>query len=127
MPSPFVADAARVIRNLDDTLAFKAYQAGIPFLDARRSDEYAEGHIARAWCLPVWESDIETRITIFEAGAKTNGPDPLVIYCNGGDCEDSNLLAERLTRLGYRNLWIYREGYPAWVQQGRPTAKGAQP
>jgi rhodanese-related sulfurtransferase len=104
-----------------------AFRARIAFLDARRSDEYAEGHIQGAWSLPIWEADIETRITLFEAGAHPNGTDPLVIYCNGGDCEDSNLLADRLLRLGYRNFWIYRAGYPDWVQRQMPIAKGVQP
>lgn len=126
-PSPFAMDPARPLRSLEPPQASAAFKAHLSFLDARRSDEYAEGHIAGAWCLPVWEADIETRITLFEAGARPSGPDPLVIYCNGGDCEDSNLLAERLMRLGYRNLWIYRAGYPDWVQRQLPTAKGTQP
>ena len=102
------------------------YQAKTPFLDARRSGEYAEGHIAGAWNVSVWESTVDTQITEFEAVANPGSTTPLVLYCSGGDCEDSHLLASRLTPLGYRNLLIYRAGYPDWVKQGRPIAKGAR-
>lgn len=127
-PTAFLqADPAQPIRDIPPEAAWELYQAKAPFLDARRRAEYLSGHIAGAWHASVWEGDLEARLTEFEALAHPDSSAPLVLYCSGGDCEDSHLLAAKLTGLGYRNLLIYRAGYPDWSQQGRPTRKGEQP
>lgn len=123
-PARFAADPAQPIREISADEAWVLYQAKSPFLDARRSSEYREGHIAGAWNVSVWEAAVAAQITEFEAAAKPGSSTPLVLYCSGGDCEDSHLLASRLTPLGYRNLLVYMAGYPDWVQHGRPTGKG---
>lgn len=112
------------VREIASEEAAEARRAGVPFLDSRRSAEYELGHIAGAWSLPVWESTLEERLTEFEAKANPLPEAPLVLYCSGGGCEDSHLLASRLFKLGYRNLLIYRDGYPDWVAKGRPTTTG---
>jgi rhodanese-related sulfurtransferase len=113
------------LREIGPLEALDAFSAGAPFLDARRSAEYELGHIQGAWSLPLWESTLDERLTEFEAKANPSPEAALVLYCSGGSCEDSHLLASRLFQLGYRNLLIYRDGYPDWVAQGRPIAKGA--
>jgi rhodanese-related sulfurtransferase len=126
-PARFAADPAQPIREITPEDAWALFRAKTPFLDARRSTEYAQGHIAGAWNASVWESTVEAQVTEFEAAVKPGTTSPLVLYCDGGDCEDSHLLASRLTPLGYRNLLIYRAGYPDWVNHGRPTEKGVRP
>ena len=112
------------IQEINGAEAWKAFQAGTPFLDARRSAEYAEGHIAKAWSAPVWESDLEDRLFSFKAAQRPGPEDPIVIYCSGGDCRDSHLLAAKLLEQGYFHLLIFRDGFPAWVAQGHPVEKG---
>ncbi len=120
-------DPAQPIRDIPPDAAWELFQAKAPFLDARRRADYLTGHIAGAWNASIWESDLEARLTEFEALARPDSSTPLVLYCSGGDCEDSHLLATRLTELGYRNLLIYRAGYPDWSQQGHPITKGERP
>ena len=129
-PTPaarFAPAPDQVIRELSSEDAWAAYRQRVPFLDARRSAEYQDGHVAGAWSVPVWEADAAARITEFEARANPAPASPIVVYCSGGDCEDSRLLAQRLVQLGYRNLLIYRDGFPDWVQRGRPQAQGSRP
>lgn len=123
----FPPEASAPVRDISSAEAQRAFRLKLPFLDARRSSEFSEGHVANAWSLPVWESDLEARITIFEATTKVTSKDPLVIYCSGGDCEDSHMLATKLMALGYRNLLIYRLGYPDWVRLGQPVERGTRP
>jgi rhodanese-related sulfurtransferase len=123
----FRPDPAQPIREITREDAWALFRAKVPFLDARRSADYAAGHIAGAWNVAVWEAAADAQITEFEATARPGSTTPLVIYCGGGECEDSHLLASRLTPLGYRNLLIYREGYPDWTRQGHPTQPGDQP
>ena len=126
-PAPLEAQGQIVsspIREISSQEAWKAFQSGTPFLDARRSSEFAEGHIARAWCTPVWEADVDDRLITFKAARRPGPEDPIVIYCGGGDCRDSHLLAEKLLNEGYFHLLIYRDGFPDWKAQGHPVEKG---
>jgi rhodanese-related sulfurtransferase len=128
-PDPAAAPAAETspsspIRDISAEEAWRAFQSGTSFLDARRGSEFAEGHIAGAWSTPVWESDLDDRLLSFKAARRPGSEDPIVIYCSGGDCRDSHLLAEKLLGEGYFHLLIFHDGYPAWVAQGRPIEKG---
>ncbi len=123
-PQPPETPNTAPIREITSEEAWKAHQAGASFLDARRSAEFAEGHVAGAWSAPVWESDLEDRLFAFKAARRPGPEDPIVIYCSGGDCKDSHLLANKLITEGYFHLLIYRDGFPAWSAQGHPTQKG---
>lgn len=96
---------------------------GALFLDARRSDVYAKGHIAGALCLPVWEDGLPDKIAALKADPLL----PLVVYCAGGDCEDSHLLGQKLWLAGYRNVRVYTDGYPDWSSRAWPVTLGAKP
>ena len=96
------------------------------FLDARRTSAYADGHIPKARSFPVWESDIADRVkTFYEEGLDQNAP--IVIYCSGGDCEDSHMLAEKLYMVGFNNLLVYKDGFPGWQKRALPAVKGPKP
>jgi rhodanese-related sulfurtransferase len=96
------------------------------FLDARRSSVYADGHIAGARSFPVWESDIAERVkAFFDEGLDQNAP--IVIYCSGGDCEDSHMLAEKLYMVGFNALFVYKDGFPGWQKRELPVSKGSKP
>lgn len=102
------------------------WELKVPFLDARRSDVYGQGHIAGARSFPVWESDIDARVLAFyEEG---HAPEkPIVVYCSGGACEDSHMLAQKLWGLGFNNVLVYTDGWPDWVRRGLPASQGDQP
>lgn len=125
-PIPFEWNPEQPSRDIDSREAAEAFRQGVPFLDARRSLEYQEGHIRGALGLSVWEADIDERLARFDATGRSL-QSPVVIYCSGGDCQDSQLLASRLLGLGYRHLLIYRAGYPDWMAKGRPSRQGEQP
>ncbi len=107
----------------EDAVRLRA--AGVPFLDARRTSVYEEGHVAGARPVSVWESDVDEKVM-----ALIGELDPakaLVLYCSGGDCEDSHLLAQKLWGAGFNDLLVYRDGYPDWVRRGGPVRTGAAP
>ena len=118
---PPTPDQAFVEISSDD--AWQLYQQKAVFLDARRTAVYEAGHIAGARLMPIWESDIDERIkTLFYE--LPNQQQPIVVYCSGGNCEDSHMLADKLWGVGYENVLVYKDGYPDWTGKGRPTAKG---
>lgn len=102
------------------------FKQGRLFIDARRSSVYADGHVPGARSFPVWESDIDGRVKgIYEEGLDQNAP--IVIYCSGGDCEDSHMLAEKLYMVGFNDLLVDKDGFPAWQKRGLPVTKGTKP
>jgi rhodanese-related sulfurtransferase len=117
-------DRASVEITTDDAEAL--FRQGRLFLDARRTSVYTDGHIPGARSFPVWESDIADRVkAFFEEGLDQNVP--IVIYCSGGDCEDSHMLAEKLYMVGFNNLLVYKDGFPGWQKRGLPAVKGRKP
>ena len=98
---------------------------GVLVLDARRTKDYEGGHISRARSFPVWESDIDARVTALVAEAR-DGALPVVLYCSGGDCEDSHMLAQKLFGGGFNNLLVYRDGWPDWVKRRGSSATGPE-
>ena len=103
--------------------AASLYERHIPFLDARRTAVYAEGHVAGARSFPVWEVRVQEEIKkLVEEGYDQNAP--LVIYCSGGDCEDSNMLAEKLYMFGFNDCLVYQDGFPDWEKRKQPIEKG---
>lgn len=117
-------DRASVEIGTDD--AEQLFREKRLFLDARRTTVYGDGHIPGARSFPIWESDIADRVKAFyEEGLDQNAP--IVIYCSGGDCEDSHMLAEKLYMVGFNNLLVYKDGFPGWQKRGLPAAKGPKP
>jgi rhodanese-related sulfurtransferase len=98
---------------------------GVLVLDARRTKDYEEGHIALALSFPVWESDVDARVTAL-VGEGRDGAIPVVLYCSGGDCEDSHMLAQKLFGAGFNNLLVYRDGWPDWVKRGGKSTTGPE-
>ena len=118
------ADRASAEIGTDEAEAL--FREGRLFLDARRSSVYADGHISGARSFPVWESDIGDRVkALYEEGLDQNAP--VVLYCSGGDCEDSHMLAEKLYMVGFNALYVDKDGFPGWQKRGLPVTKGAKP
>ena len=112
--------------EIDGDAAGQLHRRGAVFLDARRSSVYKEGHIQGARSFPVWESDIDARVkAFFEEGRDQRAP--IVVYCSGGDCEDSRMLSEKLYFVGFDNALVYKGGFPDWEKRSLPVSKGDQP
>jgi rhodanese-related sulfurtransferase len=102
---------------------------GVLFLDARRSSVYAEGHIPGSRTFSVWESDIDEKVNgLFNERSDPREQNlPIVVYCSGGACEDSHMLAEKLWGIQFNNVYVYKDGFPDWQKRGLPVHTGAQP
>lgn len=79
------------------------------FIDARPPDFYEEGHIPGAINLPVAEAlggDLR--------GLPESRRTPLIVYCSGGDCEDSRIVLGALLRNGFTDVSIFEGGWDEW-------------
>jgi rhodanese-related sulfurtransferase len=101
------------------------FDRGTPFVDARRTAVYRDGHIRGARSLSVWEADLDGKLLALSQEG-LDPARPVVAYCSGGDCEDSHQLAERLWSIGFNNVLVYKDGFPDWEKRGWPVEKGAE-
>src|SRR5258708_4479801 len=70
------------------------------FLDARAPADYAGGHIAGAFSLPVDEFDDH-----YPQVAGMLAPNAIIVaYCDGQECDLSHRLMDRLHERGYHNV-----------------------
>lgn len=104
----------------DDNYGYGLYM----LLDARRPSEIEAGHIsgARAWDPYAPELSATDELLSELLGAMR-----VVVYCNGGDCEDSETAALQLLGFGVNpaGLAVFAGGWAEWTAAGLPTEKGA--
>jgi rhodanese-related sulfurtransferase len=102
---------------------------GALVLDARRTSVYEQGHIAGARPFSVWESDIDEKVNkLYEERSDPREQlKPILVYCSGGDCEDSHMLAQKLWGVQFNNVYVYKDGFPDWQKRGGPIRTGSNP
>jgi rhodanese-related sulfurtransferase len=120
-------DKAYIEINGDDVEAL--HNKGVLFLDARRTSVYEQGHIPGARPFSVWESDVDEKVNkLFAERSDPRDQNlPIVIYCSGGDCEDSHMLAQKLWGIQFNNVYVYKDGFPDWQKRGLPIHTGSAP
>jgi rhodanese-related sulfurtransferase len=93
------------------------------FIDARTAKQYAEGHIASAYSLPA--SDFNNHLPAVQQVLANDSP--IVVYCDGEQCDLSHQVADRLKALGYQNVRILINGWTLWKSAGFEINTGDEP
>lgn len=81
-------------------------------IDARPTGVYSAGHINGAINIP----DSEFDSSIDRLPEKKDSM--IVFYCGGLDCPLSASSAQKAMEQGYKNVYVYQEGMPAWKSAG---------
>lgn len=101
------------------------YEQGlIVFVDARDDAHYTAGHIPGAHQLNYYQPE-QHLPTVLPACL---GATKIVVYCTGGQCEDSEFAAIMLRDAGIprENLFVYPGGINEWTALGQPLETGAR-
>lgn len=96
----------------------------IVFVDARNDEEYPAGHIPGAWLFdPYHPEKYYPTVEPVCAAAQQ-----IIVYCHGGDCDDSLTAATLLRDLGIAatNIFVYAGGMSEWLTNGEPVEVGPQ-
>lgn len=99
--------------------AYTLFEEGATFVDARDMWEYGEGHIQGAVNLPYIEFEPDHQML-----GELDKDNKLVIYCGDTECGLSTKLAVELSKLGYKNLFVFAQGWENWLETGYPVSQG---
>jgi rhodanese-related sulfurtransferase len=94
------------------------------FIDARPYQDYTAGHIPGSMHIDkkYFDGAVPKKVRDYLPGM------PVVIYCHGENCTDSEAVAARLIALkrSIGPIYIIKEGYPGWTKAGYPVDSGGE-
>lgn len=117
IPGGTMVDAAKA-KSLQDK--------GAVFVDARVAAEYAEKHIKGAISVVYKETkkkvhDIDPADSFDMSKLPGDKNKAMIFYCNGSPCWRGYKAAATSIKAGYKNVYWFRDGIPAWEEKGFPT------
>lgn len=85
------------------------------FVDTRSEESYRQGHIVGAVNIP---------FEAFDPGVLENIPlpydNPIVVYCDGSECQSSTNLAKHLAEKDYADIRVFFGGWEEWKNSELP-------
>lgn len=90
-------------------------------LDARAAPFYQQGHIPGA--LNLSRDDFAADYRRLRPTLDASKDKSIVIYCSGGDCHDSRMVASALLSLGFSEVRVFTGGWSGWTEAGLPVEK----
>ena len=118
---PFKIAPAATVRLPEFRLAVESKRALI--LDARPSVFFEQGHVPGAFNLA--RDNFARDYRHLSPALKAAADKPIIVYCSGGECHDSRLVANALLTLGFSDIRVFTGGWEVWLAAGLPTSKGA--
>lgn len=105
----------------------KLMQSGVPVIDTRVANEYAEEHVKGARNVPYKEksakaANFDPAQDSFDlAKLPSDKSAPLVFYCNAGECWKSYKASVVAAGAGYKKIHWFRGGMPEWKARKLPV------
>ena len=104
------------------TIVVKAYQENNSALlvDARPQIKYFQETIPGSISIP--DTNLDKLIGRFPIDKN----EKIVVFCQGFSCEKSNIVANKLYSLDYKNVSVYAGGLPSWKEAGLATTASSK-
>ena len=107
--------------------AKKLMDGGVPIVDTRVANEYAELHVKGAMSVPYREKSAkaanfdpkEDSFDLAKLPADKNAS--VIFYCNAGECWKSYKASKVALDAGYKKVNWLRGGIPEWKAKGYPV------
>jgi len=84
-------------------------------LDVRKPDEYAQGHIANARLMNIYDGDFNEQLKTLDAKK------PVYVYCRSGG--RSGNAKNIMKQMGFAEVYNLRGGMMAWSGSGKAVSK----
>lgn len=113
------------LAGVEAAIADPRYEQGmIVIVDARADEPFEAGRIPGAVQCDHYQLDKY----IGPVMNKARVADQVIVYCNGGQCEDSIFMCQNLMERGlaYDAIFLYEGGWKEWEKSGNPIATGKE-
>jgi rhodanese-related sulfurtransferase len=130
VPSALQSLAAQGVRLADSNQVAQLFrdprleQGLVAFLDARDDEHYESGHIPGAWQFDSFHAEnyMTSVMPVCQLAQE------VVVYCNGGNCEDSAFATSFLVSAGIakEKLSVYPGGITEWSTNRMPIEVGVR-
>jgi len=109
-----------------DTVGLDEFRSAVDqkddlIIDARSSHYYQRGHVPGA--INLSRDDFAHDYIRLRPSLEKAKDAPIAVYCSGGDCHDSKMVAQALTSLGFSQVRVFLGGWDAWTAAGMPTER----
>jgi len=109
-----------------DTISLAQFRSDVDdknalILDARSAPFYAQGHVPGA--LNLSRDEFANDYRRLRSTLDESKDRQIVVYCSGGDCHDSRMVASALLSLGFSRVQVFTDGWSGWTQAGMPVAQ----
>lgn len=102
--------------TIDAQKAKELFDTGLLFVDTRKDSDWEAGRIPDAEHLEL--KSVFSEASLSEIASKDQ---PLVFYCNGEHCMRSSKACAMAVAWGFRKVYYFRDGFPAWKTAGYPV------
>ena len=109
--------------DLEEFQRFATENRGI-VLDARSGLFFRAGHVPGA--LNLSREGFEKDYAALRPSLDARKSQPIAVYCSGPDCQDSELVAKGLVKLGFADVLVYPDGWEQWTAAGLPQEPPAK-
>lgn len=112
-----IIEALKEPKAININFAYKLFNDGEKFIDARSPEEFSEGHIKGAINIPFYES--EKYLDVINS---LNKNAIIVIYCSSNECDVSTLSGDEFYKMGFKKVHVFVGGREEWVKNKYPTS-----
>jgi len=82
-------------------------------------ENFEEGYIPKSINIPVHSDEFKEKVKTIILTKNRK----IIVYCRHSKCETTDEAYEKLTELGYSNVYKYKGGIKEWSESGYPLIK----
>ena len=102
--------------TIDLNQAKTLHDRGVKFVDVRAAKGFADGHIPGAFNL-----DVATELSRDSLSRIVGKDEEVVLSCHGKTCPDSAYASAKAVMWGFKHVYYFSAGFPAWKEAGYPV------
>jgi rhodanese-related sulfurtransferase/Tfp pilus assembly protein PilF len=102
--------------TIDHKKAKALHDRGVKFVDVRAAKGFASGHVPGAFNL-----DVATEYSRESLSRIVGKDEEFVVSCHGKTCPDSAYASAKAVMWGFKRVYYFSGGFPAWKEAGYPV------
>jgi rhodanese-related sulfurtransferase len=107
--------------TVDAAKAHELWKQRAWFVDPRKPGQFEDGRIPGALNIEYDPGSPNQQLTADSLAAEVPKDEPVVFYCNAAGCDRSSWAAALAAEWGWKEVYYFRDGFPAWSKAGYPV------